>query len=70
MTITNHNFEKTIISTIDNEYLPDSNTTYYLDYHLLDGKKYFTVSKDEKVIKCFDDESEAKDYFYGIIIKN
>ena len=63
--ITTKNFDDFIQTTIDSQ--DTERGTYYLDSHLKNGKYYFTVSKDENVMNCYDDESEAKDYFYEMI---
>lgn len=63
--INNTNFDKTIISTIDSE--DTERGTYYLDFHIHSNKNYWTISKDENIMVCFNDESEAKDYFYQMI---
>lgn len=63
--ITKQNFDKAHLTTIDSE-ITDRGT-FYLDAHILNGSKHFTVSKDETIMDCYNDESEAKDRFYGLI---
>ena len=65
--ISQRNFDQTIQTTIDSQYVDEYEATFYLDFHKCNDNEYFTVSKDENLMYCWDNESEAKDYFYKII---
>ena len=63
--INSDNYERTVVQTIDSQEVRLK--SYYLDYHIYKGNKYYTVSQDEAILNCYDNESEAKDYFYKLI---